>query len=457
MSPKLIASIALLAALAVGCRSEGTPMPPTVVPPSATPNPTFTSPPSPVPATPTRTVSPTPAGPVEMRYLAYHGGGAHGGWEITNTQDFMAANPEIMVVLDRLDIYNSPVPVSVQSRMSASPPPDVISGFMAGVFLDYVESGLIADITDLWVENGWYDVFPQSAIDMASVNGRQYFVPMAVQWHPIWYRTDIFAGFGLEPPESWEALMSICETLRTAETIPFTMSVAGWNPPVARWFTYINLRINGPEFHARLLRGQEHWDDPRVFAVFERWQEAVDRGCFGENFLTTTYARAASQLGSGEAAMYLLGEWLSESYPLGLDPMIDFFRFPVIDPAVPNGEIGHFYGAFLHAEAAHPAQARAFLSHLGSAEAQSSFARVLGRVSTHSQVDPAIFDPLYLRGIELIRDSGSLTALFELGTHQDLALAGLNTFVEFLRNPEGLADSLAALEGIREEVYGPLP
>jgi len=116
---------------------------------------------------------PTPIPPVKISYTAYHGGPQHGSWERDNVSAFMESQPDISIFHTNVSIYSSPVPRTMDDQLLSDTPPDVISGSMAGLFLDYVEQGLIADITDLWEANGWYDKFPQSVIDMASVDGRQ--------------------------------------------------------------------------------------------------------------------------------------------------------------------------------------------------------------------------------------------------------------------------------------------
>lgn len=148
----------------------------------------------------------------------------------------------------------------------------------------------------------------------------------AVQWNPIWYHTDIFAEHGLEPPETWEELLQICDTLHAEGYIPITLATSGWAPPMARWFTILNMRLNGPAFHERLMRGEERYDDERVRQALEHWATMIDHNCFSDE--STNYPTAADQIHEGEAAMYNLGEWLSESYNDGMPENFDFLAFP---------------------------------------------------------------------------------------------------------------------------------
>lgn len=395
--------------------------------------------------------------PVRITYTAYHGGPKHGSWERDNVSAFMEVHPEIDIFQTNVTVYSSPVPRNIDDKLISDTPPDVISAPIAGLFLDYVEQGLIADISDLWEANGWYDKFPQSVIDMVTVDGKQYFVPTMLQFHPIWYNVDVFAEHDITPPQTWEEMLIVCDTLSNAGQTPITISVSGWNAPTARWFTYINLRVNGPEFHAALMRGQVSWLDDRVRKVFDYWQEMFDHNCFSEDVKSTKYGDAAQAVPNGDAAMYLLGEWLSESYPQGIPDNMDHFPVPVIDPSIPNGEVAHQYGAFLPAGAEHPEEAKEFLTWLGSVEVHNSFGEAVHRISTHADLDKNLFDEKYWRGAEMTVNAQYLTAIFEMSTHANVASSGLSLFTNFIKDPSDYETALASVEKAREEIYGPLP
>ena len=275
---------------------------------------------------------------------------------------------------------------------------------------------------------------------------------MAIQWNPIWYRTDIFADLGLAPPDTWEEMLTACDTLHAAGLIPVAVSVTDWAPPMARWFSILNLRLNGAAFHESLMRGEERYDDPRVRAVFEHWAEMIEHNCFSEEF--TTYGNAANQILNGEAAMYNLGEWLSEAYPDGMPDTFDFFTFPLLNPEVDQGEIIHVYGAYMWAEARNPIEARALLAYLGSADSQASIGETLNRLAAHRGVDPGIYSEVYQRGLTFIAEAENMTQLFEFNTDRIVAGNGLPLFEQFLRDPTAIDSVIAEFERQRQLAYG---
>lgn len=420
----------------------------TEVPPTEAPT---EVPPTPTEAPPTDT--PEPAGTLE--YVANHGGQKAGDWDEQNMENYNALHPQLTIDYTRLNLYSNPVPTTLYRLVADSTPPDVMSGFVVGNLRAHVAQGQIADISDLWQEQGWDDAFPESVKEMVAIDGKQYFVPHAMQWNPIWYRTDIFDEVGLVPPETWEALLAACDTLHEAGYIPVAVSNTGWTPPIARWFTSINMRLNGPAFHEALMQGEERYDDPRLRQVFEHLVQLFQHNCFSEE--QTGYQGASDQIFEGEAAMYNLGEWLSESDPEGkLPETLDFFSFPVINPDVPRGEIVHVYGAYMLAQADNPTAARDFLAYWGSVESQTSMVETLGRVAAHLEVDESLYNDVYQRGLEFVAEADHLTQLLEFNTDPQMAGTILSELERFWQDPgpENIDPTIEILEERRQLVYG---
>jgi len=453
----LITVVALVACGASDPANTGeasaTAPPPTDEPvPTAEPSPTAMPTVTPSPTTAPPTATPAPAREGVLDYTAAFGGRPASDWDEANVDQYQMQNPDLEIDRTGVNLYSSPIPTAFYIFLDSDQQPDVFSSFIGGNLYNYVEQGAIADISDLWQEMGWDETFPEPIKEMATVDGSQYFVPMAVQWNPIWYRTDIFAEHDLAPPETWDGLLQICDTLHAAGVIPIALSTTGWTPPVARWFTILNMRLNGPEFHQSLLRGQEQYDDERVRQVFEHWATMIEHNCFSDD--ATSYSMASDQIFDGEAAMYNLGEWLSESYDDGLPDTFDFFTFPTLDPDVPRGEIALVYGAYMTAAAEHPQEARRFLAYLGSAESQTTNVETLGRLATNLEVDPSLYNDVYRRGLQFVQEADHIQQLFEFSAAPEVGGQALDAFRNFWQNPDQIDETLSRLETARTQYYG---
>ena len=253
-----------------------------------------------------------------------------------------------------------------------------------------------------------------------------------MQWNPVFYNTEVFATNNIEPPQTWDELLSTCDQLYAAGVRPFTVSTSGWIPPSARWFTMLDLRINGAEFHDQLMIGKISWEDDRVRAVFEHWQEAFTHNCFGDNISNVNYSAAVRELADGQAAMYLLGEWLYESFQEGDADNIDFFRFPALNEEFAHDEIVHYYGAYMHANTAHPEEVREFLRHFGSTEIQQAMVKEVNRAVMSNAIDRDLMPNYQQAGVDFVAESRAIVPLFEVSPFDNtLAVQGLNRFQGF--------------------------
>ena len=96
------------------------------------------------------------------------------------------------------------------------------------------------------------------------------------------YNKDLFAKYGLSEPQTWEEFLLICEKLKSQGITPIVLgSKDDW--PVAGWFDYLNLRLNGLDFHQQLTRGEVSYLDVRVRNVFSHLGQLVDANYFLES------------------------------------------------------------------------------------------------------------------------------------------------------------------------------
>ena len=209
-------------------------------------------------------------------FSSHFGGGPAGEWDVANAEAFFAQYPDLVTRIKRTDYYRAYVNRTIHNEVTSNNPPDVISASLNGNLREYARQGLIADITDMWEEQGWDDIFPPSVKAMSSVDGRQYFVPQAIQWNGIFYRIDVMEEARVEPPTTWAELLVVCDALNEQGITPFVIPASTqWPPPMGFWFTHINLRLNGPDFHEQLMNGEVAYTDGRVKAVFDTLESIV--------------------------------------------------------------------------------------------------------------------------------------------------------------------------------------
>lgn len=340
---------------------------------------------------------------------------------------------------------------AIRAYLTASTPPDVMTWFAGNRARFFIDNDLIMDISDLWESEGWNESYPKGFRAMSTVDGNQYFLPTSWYWWAVYYRPSIFAELNLEPPETWEEFMEVNETLKENGITPLAIGTKfRWT--AAAWFDYLNMRINGPQFHIDLMLCKESYDDPRVAKVFEYWGELLEKGYFLEDAAAYSWQEALEPFIAGDAAMYLMGDFIRDSLPDEIEADLDFFRFPIIDPSVPIGEDAPTDGFFIAANSQHPEAAKEFLAYLGGVDYQTLFAEDLGRLPTNSGVDRTMFTAQQQKGMELIDGADFVAQFYDRDTTPELADEGMNAFMAFWDDPDSIADLLADLEAARQEI-----
>ena len=99
----------------------------------------------------------------------------------------------------------------------------------------------------------------------------------------------------------------------------------GW--PAMGTFDYLNMRINGYQFHVDLCAHKESWDQQKVKDVFDNWKAMLpyqDPAALGRDL-----AGGGPTLGKKKAGMYLLGSFVTQQFTdKAVLADIDFFPFP---------------------------------------------------------------------------------------------------------------------------------
>lgn len=354
------------------------------------------------------------------------------------------ANPDMQVELSTVaheDFKNA-----IRTYLAAEPSPDVLTWFAGERAAFFIDRDLIGNFSDAWEANGLDDVYAPGFTALASSGEGKYFLPTSYYWWAIYYRPSIFEQVGVEAPiETWDELLAACDTFNAAGIAPFAIGTK-FRWPAAAWFDYINMRTNGPQFHIDLMLLKESYEDERVKQTFAHWQELLDHNCFMEDPAAYDWNEALDVMVQDEAAMYLMGGFITDSFPDELESDLDFFRFPIINPDMPIGEDAPTDGFFMSANAANPEGAKEFLMYLGSQEVQQQAFDELGRLPTRTDVDVSAASEATQKGINLIQTADYVAQFYDRDTTAEMADAGLSAFVEFWDDPSAIDDILARLE-----------
>lgn len=350
---------------------------------------------------------------------------------------FEELHPHIQVKSKEQDL-------SWQNSVTQSPLPDLLFGGAGYDLRQVSQRNRLANLTDLWQQSGVDEAFPTSIQQVSVIDGNQYYLPMVMNWVAIYYNIETFTRYHLTPPQTWDELLIICDTLFADGVTPLAFGPAGWTGMY--WFDYLNLRLNGADFHRTLLEGKERFDDERVQKVFDTWQTLLAHNCFGERvgIMSSVDSRTAvihndeGALGRQKSAMTLISSWEVGTLAEQFQNEVDFFRFPRIDPSVPVAEIVWSHGYAIPIGAEDVAEAMEFLTYMSSVEAQTILAQGLGStaISAHINIDDKVLHSSQVNGQALIGKADNTVVVQLMAFPSTMSSASERALYHFIHHPE---------------------
>lgn len=272
------------------------------------------------------------------------------------------------------------------TRMNAGDPPDTFQ-VHAGEELNavWVAAGLMEPLNDIYEENGWLEQFPEGLLDLISdEEGNIYVVPVNIhRSNVLWYNPSKLEEWGVSVPADWdEFLNETCPTLQDAGVTPIAIA-ENWTQ--AHLWESVALAVLGVDGYNGLWNGETDWTSEEAVAVWDTFGAIMD--CANEDMNGISWQDASKRVADGEAAFNVMGDWAAGYFlvDLGLEPEVGFGWAP--SPGT-DGVFMMLSDAFgLPKGAPNPTAVRAWLSFLGTAEAQDIFNPLKGSLPANTTAD----------------------------------------------------------------------
>lgn len=328
--------------------------------------------------------------------------------------------------------------------------PDVFS-YWAGARVDFiVKSNSLRPIDGMWTSEKLDSVVAKPIADSATLyDGKRFLVPFNYHYAGLFYNKKVLADAGVTKlPATWDEFIALGKTLKEKGIAPIALgSKNRW--PAQFWFDYLLLRTAGPDYRAKLMKGEASYDDPEVVAAMTLWKELLDQGFFVENANADDWTDAADKVARGDAAMTLMGTWITGYWNgVGLVPGqdYDFFPFPKIKDGVANAAVGPVDGLVISANAANPEGAEKFLAFMMSnADVQAKWAEAQGALSANVNVDPKTYNVVIQSAAKTVAEAEAFAFNYDLATTPPVAEVGLSMFTRFIDDPSKLDEILKAV------------
>ncbi|HEV7896522.1 MAG TPA: ABC transporter substrate-binding protein [Planosporangium sp.] len=389
--------------------------------------------------------------------------GAAGGKTVTFGSNYSDATPKAAVAA-ALKAYEGKSGKTVKintvdhntyqtniSRYLQGNPDDVFCWFAGNRMQFFAQKGLANDISDIW--KGFDGFTPALKAASTGADGKQYFVPYYYYPWAVFYRKSVWEQHGYQVPKTWDEYKALAARMKADGLVPISLGDKdGW--PAMGTFDYINMRLNGYEFHVSLMNGKEDWTGAKVKGVFDTWKSILPYTQEGAN--GRTWQEAANTLAQKQAGMHTLGLFVGIQFSDADRADLDFFPYPVIDPAHGQDAVeAPIDGFMISKKAKDVAAAKDLLKFLASPEGELAYLKTdPNDVACNSKADTSGYSAGQKKAVELVGGAKHISQFMDRDTRPDFAqTVMIPSIQQFLGNPNDVDSILKNIEGQKKSIF----
>lgn len=362
------------------------------------------------------------AEPVSMRVMVGTGTTEEGwGKTFKDLVDKFNADNKFNATLNLEPIDVEQYATKIAAELATNNCPDIFYTWAAGRLKAFVGSGKLVAFNDILDKDSeWKSRFLPGMFDSVTFDGKIYAVPGEQNAAALFYNTEIFQKYGLQPPQSYADLKNVIKVLNKNNIVPLAMG--NQDPWVgAILCEYIFNRMGGNEPFDKIAAGTGTFEDASYIEGGKVLQELVSLNAFPKGFNGMSYADGNNLFTRGKAGMICMGSWIvSEIY--GKDSLVkdkvDVMKFPTLDNG--KGNLDTWLGQpdlclAISQNCKNIDAAAEFIKSFSATEAQKAFAESTGSIPvTVADVDMSKCNPLTAKLRDLQKTRSSMFIFYDV-------------------------------------------
>lgn len=197
----------------------------------------------------------------------------------------------------------------LSTRLQGGNPPDSWQLHPDQDLMSVVEDGSVADVTDLYQQQGWEAKLPESVKAMLQKDGKYYAVPVnAHRANVLWTNPGVLKKAGVELSESTTAADFVADLpqLKAAGVAPVCLGAKDPFAPAQLLEAFLLANV-GADGWKQLLSGGLPFDDGKVRTAVTQFAEVLKN--VNSDSAVLTWDQAAIQTSEGKCAATLMGDW----------------------------------------------------------------------------------------------------------------------------------------------------
>lgn len=315
--------------------------------------------------------------------------------------------------------------------------PDDAATWFAGYRLQYFAAqGLLEPIDDVWEKIGGNFNSAAKALSKG-VDGKYYLVPIYNYPWVIFYNKSTFKDKGYDIPTDWNSLLSLCKQMQKDGLIPFAFADKDlW--PALGMFDILNLRINGYDYHMKLMHNKAKYTDSEVTDVFDHWRQLTPYLQSGAN--GRIWQDGAKTLEQKKAGMMFQGtnqvaaQYVADKADLA---DLDFFPWPTINPTYGQDYLdAPADGFMIPKKAKNMDAAKKVLEYIGTPDAEATYLKTdEWDVGLAKGLVAPTYNAIQKKSVELIAKQKNVSQFGDRDTDPAMAAALEQAIQKFIENP----------------------
>jgi alpha-glucoside transport system substrate-binding protein len=306
---------------------------------------------------------------------------------------FKAKEPGVDVKLVQVPFNQTQAQLAQQ--FAAGTGPDVAVA-LPGIVRDFSNNGLLMNLDDLW--SGWLSSGQYNrslrAIAQGSDGHTDSIIFKGNVNALVWYEPNVLRKLGIAVPKTWSQFISGLNKVKAAGATPFEVG-GGDQWPLTQWVDPIILRVAGAKDFNALARGQIPWNNPSIVKSFQVLG-ALIKNYWSPNSLSLKFSDEVCDWANGKVVFDNQGAFVNLIAPNQCNKKLKprdytFFLMPKYKASAPLGQFvsGDLFVGNAHSK--NPDATKALLSYLGSAAAQTIWARRGGYVAPNAKVPMSVY------------------------------------------------------------------
>ncbi len=330
--------------------------------------------------------------------------------------------------------------------------PDDVACWFAGYRMQFfAKKGLITDISDIW--KGFDGFTPALKAASTGEDGKQYFVPFYYYPWACFYRKSVWQQHGYQVPKTFDEYKTLAAKMKADGLIPISLGDKdGW--PAMGTFDYINMRLNGYDFHVSLMAGKEDWTGSKVKNVFDTWSSILPYTQEGAN--GRTWQEAANALVQKQAGMHTLGLFVGIQFSDTEREDLDYFPYPEIDPAHGQDSVeAPIDGFMVTKKAKDVAAAKDCLKFLATPEGELAYLKTdVNDVACNSKADTSGYNVRQKKAVDLVASAKHISQFMDRDTRPDFASTVMIPAIQqYLNNPKDVDSITKNIEAQKKAIF----